>query len=379
MMDADHFEQLGLLSGLEGAARDERIELLQYLRSDYDLSDEAMIRSTLAGTIVLAAAGRRVGTGELYSARDIARESGMSVELLTDLVRASALPAPLDPDAIVYSETHLEVARSIEGFIRAGIQPEQMLNIARVLGRGLSQAADLMRQTVMALAIAPGVSEHQLSETYAGASAGLVPMLGPLVEQLLRLHLHNAVRDEIVTDAERQAGELPGARDVSVAFADLVGFTRLGEQLPPGELEAVADRLVTLTAEIVTPPVRLVKSVGDAVLLVSSDTRALLDTAFALLERVEAQGRDFPQVRIGLAHGPAVARAGDWFGRPVNLASRITGVARAGSVVTDRATRDVLGDDDAVVWSHIGERRLKGIAAGVRLYRARPTDANQAA
>ncbi|MDQ8043209.1 MAG: adenylate cyclase regulatory domain-containing protein [Solirubrobacteraceae bacterium] len=371
MPDADHFAALGLLDGLEGAAREERIELLQYLRDDYELSDEAMVRSTLAGTIVLAAAGRRVGTGELYSARDIARESGMSVELLTELVRASALPAPLDPDAIVYSETHLEVARSIEAFVQAGIQPEQMLNIARVLGRGLAQAADLMRQTVMELAIAPGVSEHQLSETYANASAGLAPMLGPLVEQLLRLHLHNAVRDEIVTEAEREAGELPGARDVTVAFADLVGFTKLGEQLPPGELEAVADRLVVLTGEIVASPVRLVKSVGDAVLLVSSDTRALLETALVLLDRVEAQGRDFPQVRIGLAHGPAVTRAGDWFGRPVNLASRITGVARAGSVVTDRATRDAIGSDDSVTWSTVGDRRLKGISSGVRLYRAR--------
>jgi adenylate cyclase len=199
-------------------------------------------------------------------------------------------------------------------------------------------------------------------------------MLGPILDQILRLHLHNAVRDEIVTDDERRAGELPGARVVSVAFADLVGFTRLGEELPPTELERVAERLVLITGDAIDPSVRLVKSVGDAVLLVSADPRAMARTAFGVLERVEEEGPDFPQVRIGLAHGQAATRAGDWFGRPVNLASRITGVARAGSVVADAAARDAIGEDGGVAWSTVGDRRLKGIRSSVRLYRARPAD-----
>jgi adenylate cyclase len=164
---------------------------------------------------------------------------------------------------------------------------------------------------------------------------------------------------------------------VAVAFADLVGFTKLGEQLPPDELERVAERLVVLTAEVVEAPVRLIKSVGDAVLLVAPDPQALLDVTFDLLELVEQQDRDFPQARIGVAYGPAVARAGDWFGRPVNLASRITGVARAGSVVGDRAFHDAVGDWDGAIWSSVGDRRLKGIASSVRLYRARRPSASK--
>lgn len=375
MSASDPFGPAGLLDGLTGAARDERLELLRWLHEEYQLPLEAMVRSTQSGTIVLAAAGRKLGTGERYSARDIARDSGLTEELWTDLVRAGALPAPVDPDAIYYGDTHLDAAITIRRFLDAGVQPEQMLNVARVLGRGLAQTADLMRQTVMALTIAPGVSETQLAASYAATSAGLAPLLAPLLDQLLRLHLHNAVRDEVVTADERHAGALPGARDTSVAFADLVGFTKLGEQLPPTELERVAERLVTLTAEVVSAPVRLVKSVGDAVLLVSPEPLALVETAFALLDQVEAQGRDFPQVRIGLAHGPAVSRAGDWFGRPVNLASRITGVARAGSVVTDRAIRTAIGDGAGIAWSSVGERRLKGVNAPVRLFRARPAAA----
>ncbi len=371
MAEPDSFDEAGLLDGLSGAAYDERLDLLRYLREEFGMSDEAMRQSTQAGTIVLAAAGRKVGVGERYSAADISRLAEIDVNLWTSLVRASGLPAPIDPAAIAYSETHLEAARSIQAFIVAGVQADQLVNVARVLGRGLSQAADMMRQTVMEIAIAPGVSETQLATTYASTTEGLTPMLGPLLEQMLRLHLHNAVRDEIVTETERRDGALPGAREVSVAFADLVGFTKLGEQLAPADLEQVADRLVALTGQVIDPRVRLVKSVGDAVLLVSPEPAALVETAFALLELIEEQGNDFPQVRIGLAHGEAMGRGGDWFGRPVNLASRITGVARAGSIVADAALHHAMEDDATVVWSSVGERRLKGIKAPVRLYRAR--------
>ncbi len=375
MSDEEDFAADGLLDGLDGTAREERVELLRWLRDDYRISREAMRQSTDNGTIVLAASGRTLGTGERYSANDIARRTGLDADLLTALLRAGGLPAPSDYDAIQYGETHVEAARSIKQFVDAGVNPEQMLNLARVLGRGLAQTADLMRQTVMELAISPGMSERQLASQFAGTSQGLVPMLGPVLDQLLRLHLHNAVRDDMVTDDERRAGELPGARDVAVAFADLVGFTKLGEQLPPTELERVAERLVLITGDAIDPSVRLVKSVGDAVLLVSSEPAALARTAFGVLERVEDEGPDFPQVRIGLAHGPAAARAGDWFGRPVNLASRITGVARAGSVVADTAAREAIGDDAGVQWSTVGDRRLKGIRSAVRLFRARPTEA----
>ncbi|MDO9352342.1 MAG: adenylate cyclase regulatory domain-containing protein [Solirubrobacteraceae bacterium] len=371
MADPDTFDDAGLLDGLSGAAYDERLELLLALREEFGMSNEALRQSTQAGTIVLAAAGRKVGFGDRYTAEDIARLSGLDLHVWTSLVRASALPSPIDLTEVAYSETHLETARTIQRFVTAGVQPEQLINVARVLGRGLAQAADMMRQTVMELAIAPGVSEAQLARTYAATTEGLTPLLGPLLEQMLRLHLHNVMRDEIVTDVERRDGAMPGARPVGVAFADLVGFTRLGEQLAPADLEQVADRLVVLTGQVIDPRVRLVKSVGDAVLLVSPDPAGLVDTALALLELVEEQGDDFPQVRIGLAYGEAMGRGGDWFGRPVNLASRITGVARAGSIVADAALHAELTDDSAVHWSSVGERRLKGIKAPVRLYRAR--------
>lgn len=376
MSDEDDFQALGLLDGLEGAARAERIALLTWLRHEQNVEDSVMVRSTKNGTILLTAAGLSLGAGPRYNAYEIADSTGLDIGFLQTLSRAAGLPVPTDLEETAFGEAYMDVTHAIGELMQAGLSESQIISIARVLSLGLAQAAELMRKTVMELAIAPGVSELDLSRTYAEASGGLLPLVGPIVEDLLRLHLYNAVRDEIVTHSERQEGALPGARDVAVAFADLVGFTRLGEQVPPDELEQVADQLVGFSAEVVEAPVRFVKSVGDAVLLVSPDPMALLDVAFDLLERVEQEGSGYPQLRVGLAYGPSVSRAGDWFGRPVNLASRLTGVARAGSVVCDEAFRNAVGDADGVVWSTVGDRRLKGIASATRLFRARRPSAS---
>lgn len=369
-MDAS--PRVDLLDGLEGADREERLELLEWLRAEHDVGEAELARATADGTLVLLAAGRTVGSTGRHTARDIARESGLELELWRALGRASALPQPLDPDLVHYGDLDLASARTAKRFLDAGLAAEQLLATVRVLGRGLAQTAELMRQAVIELALAPGVTEKELAARSAEVAQTMVPMVGPLVEQMLLLHLNHAVREEVVTAAERRAGALPGAREITVAFADLVGFTRLGEELAPDALEQVAEHLAQLTFDAVDPPVRFVKSVGDAVLLVSPDPRTLLEAAHALMAAAEAEGEEFPQLRIGVASGAAVSRAGDWFGRPVNLASRITTVARAGSVVTDKATRDALDDAGDLTWSSVGERRLKGVPSAVRLYRSRP-------
>ena len=92
----------------------------------------------------------------------------------------------------------------------------------------------------------------------------------------------------------------------------------------------------------------------------------------AALELVAAAEKDdLPQLRVGLAAGKAVGRAGDWFGSPVNLASRVTAVARPGAVLVAESVHDAIGDADDVAWSFAGARHLKGVKGEVRLFRAR--------
>ena len=114
---------------------------------------------------------------------------------------------------------------------------------------------------------------------------------------------------------------------------------------------------------------RLVKTIGDAVMLASPEPEPLLGVGLKLIDAADADGEDLPQLRAGAAWGPALLRAGDWYGRPVNLASRITSIARPGSLVSDAALRDSAAG--AFSYSFAGERRLKGIREPVRLYRVR--------
>ena len=175
---------------------------------------------------------------------------------------------------------------------------------------------------------------------------------------------------EAVNASERAEGTaLPGARDVTVAFADLVGFTRLGEAVPPEDLERLASRLAELAHETAVPPVRLIKTIGDAVMLMCPDPVPLLDAMLDLV--VAAEESDLPQLRVGIASGSAVSRAGDWFGSPVNVASRVTGAARPGAVLVAESTREAVGENDRFAWSFAGARHLKGIRGETKLFRAR--------
>ena len=204
-----------------------------------------------------------------------------------------------DVDAVVCSDTDVEAARIARAFLEAGIGEEQQLTVVRVIGRGMAQTAEAMRTAALELVLEPGLSEAELTRRYAERVAGFMPMIGPMLEYMARLHLRQSVRTEAINAAERQAGALPGARDVTVCFADLVGFTRLGEQVAPDELGRVAHRLVELTAERLRGDVRLVKTIGDAAMIVGPDAHAMLELALDLVDAADAEGDDFPQLRVG--------------------------------------------------------------------------------
>ena len=104
-------------------------------------------------------------------------------------------------------------------------------------------------------------------------------------------------------------------------------------------------------------------------MLASPEPEPLLGATLSLIDAAEAGGEEFPQLRAGAAIGQALPRAGDWFGRPVNLASRITAVARPGSLLVERELRESI--DGPYDWSFAGERRLRGIRDPVSLFRAR--------
>ena len=361
------FAAEGLLEGLEGKQRAERLILLQELVAQgVPLSE--LRRSTASGTIVYLPADRVIVSPERYTSAEVAEMTGIDETFLVRVRRAMGLPIP-EPDETVYTEAEVESTRQIHVARAAGISDEEMLDLMRVLGRGLSQVAEVLRALPLKLVLQPGMSEAELAQSYARAAEQLYPLVDPLVSNTLALHMRHATQSTVVSELERSGGRLPGSREVGVAFADLVGFTRLGEEVPPDELGRLAVRLETLAIEVADPPVRLVKTIGDAAMLASQEPQALLNATLSLIAAADSEGEDFPQLRAGAALGQALPRAGDWYGRPVNLASRITSIARPGSLLADRELRESAGDSYA--WSFAGERRLKGIRGPVSLFRAR--------
>ena len=358
-----------LLDGLTGRARAERAELILWLFEQGITAEE--IRDSFAP--MLLAARRILGDdGSHISARQISDEVGIELDQLLRFQRASGLPQVDDPDAAVFMRPDGDTAVHIKRFLDLGIDPEQMLAVVRVLADGLSNAAEVMRSAALGPVFHPGVTELEIAKGFQALVSQAAPLLGPMIQDMLLLQLRHVAETDAINANERRAGApLPGARLVACAFADLVGFTRLGEELPPEGIEQLSNRLAEIAREVVVAPVRLIKTIGDAVMFVSTDTAALLDVMLGLVAATEADEL-LPQLRVGVAHGSAVSRAGDWFGSPVNLASRVTSAARPGAVLVSESAREQIGEDDRYRWSFAGSRRLRGVISDVRLYRVRP-------
>lgn len=363
-------EASGLLDGLEGKARTERAELVEWLAAEGFTVDQIRV----AFMPMLLAARRVLGEdGTFVSARETSEQTGIDLELLQRMQRAIGLPTVDDPDAPVLSRADAEAAAYGQHFIELGIEPDQLVQITRLLNDGLSRAAEAMRYAGLATVLDPTATELTVAKNAEVLIREVAPLLGPMIQEMLRLQLRHMMDTEAISASERAEGQrLPGARLVSIAFADLVGFTRLGEVVPPEDLEGLAHRLTELAHEVAAPPVRFIKTIGDEVMLVSPDPVLLLEAVMTLVEASEGDD-EMPRLRAGMATGMAISRAGDWFGSSVNLASRVTSAARPGSVLLSESARDAVGDDDRFTWSFAGARHLKGISADVKLFRARRT------
>jgi class 3 adenylate cyclase/YHS domain-containing protein len=153
----------------------------------------------------------------------------------------------------------------------------------------------------------------------------------------------------------------------SVLFADLSGFTALTEAHGDGAAADVAGRFTSLAASVIGDGARVVKTIGDAVMVVTPDGRSGLEAGVALLHSVDDEPA-FPGVRIGVHLGPVVERAGDLFGATVNLAARLAGHARVGQALVTAPIAALVNPEDSVRLSRLGPTHLKNISQPVELF-----------
>lgn len=358
----------GLFDDVEGEeARATRTRLLDYLIDVEEVDPEEVIQAHAERRLFLLPVERALGGVPHYTGGEVAEESGVSLELFRELRRSLGLAEP-ERGQVYYSDADVKTMKAVRAILDMGMTVEGVREINRVLGAVLSQLAVTVERQFLKAYLDPTLDEDEMAERYAALTRVTMPEFAFVLQHLLNLHLRDQLRSDILGD-ETMIDLLDGRREMAVCFADLVGFTMLGEQIPAEQLGAIAERLNAITSQLVKPPVRMVKSIGDAVLLISPDTTELIDTVIALTHAVEAEGEGFPPLSVGLAHGEVVDRAGDVYGPPVNLASRLCDVARPNSILTHAKVHEELVDD--YDWTSIGRRRFKGLKEPIQIWRVR--------
>jgi len=358
------FAAHGLLDGLQGEDRAQRERLLARLH-DGGFSIAELTQAVRESRLALLPLDRILGG--TYSAIEIEQHTGLPTATMIRLRGLQGLAEP-GPDDRVFCDEDVEAARATKLLLDAGFAEERIVEMTMVMGEGMARLASTITAAFFETFLHKGDGEDEVALRFARLAERLTPTAAPILGAAYRAHLRDAVRRGILGPSELETGDLAGGVELAVCFADLVGFTRLAGQIDVHELGIVAGRLAHLSASLTAPPVRLIKTIGDAAMLVSPEPGALVAVALALVAAFEQE--QLPSLRAGIAYGPATVRSGDYYGASVNLASRVTGVARPGTVLCTTEVRDAA--PDAFHWSSAGRYRLKGIAGQTRLYRARP-------
>jgi adenylate cyclase len=362
------FAALGLLDDLEGEARAARLRLLESLFA-HGCSIEELAAAVAEGRLALLPAELALGGAGTLTVDEVAAETGVDADALEAVRRAAGLPLP-PRDVPALGELDVFGARALAAFLAGGLPLDALVEASRVFGEAAAHAAAAAGTIANATIPQAGDTEHDYAERLGIATRELTPYAAELLSVMYMLHTRENLRNEIVAAEEIAAGRRNDVHDLTVAFCDVVGFTRLGEGVPAADLGAIATRLAALAAAVAEPPVRLVKTIGDAVMLVAAEPAPLLVAVLDLMDAAAGEGPDFPAIHAGAAYGPALRRWGDYYGGPVNLAARLTERARASALITDDAVHERAGED-GFVWSGAGTKRLKGLSEPLHVWRCR--------
>jgi adenylate cyclase len=262
------------------------------------------------------------------------------------------------------------VARALD----AGFPLIAMLQLARVYGQALGRVADAEVRMFRLYVRDPIAREHPSALAAAEAVGELARLVTPLSERMIRdVHrrsLHWFVEQDAVSLVEQALDEDSllglGRLRVAIAFADLAGYTRLTEEQGDEEAVEAVERFVDAVDTSLPDDARILKTIGDEVMVIGDDATALVEWAvgFGLRHPTE------PRPRIGIHEGEVLFRDGDYFGREVNRAARVVARAAGGEVLT---TASIAGcGSRRVAFRPLGDVRLKGFREPTALFLAAP-------
>jgi adenylate cyclase len=306
----------------------------------------------------------------VYSVEDVAEQSDLEPALIERITSAFGFPLA---DRARFSEEDVQLMRYVSAVLGAGFPLVAFLQLVRVYGQALAQIADaevkLFHLYVHEPLMRDGVPGLEMAEEMEGLARELLPLASPIMDHTHQRFLQHFVEQDVVGHMEAEIGnegELDlGRLRVAIAFADLAGYTRLTEEI--GEEEAVShvERFVEAVESTLPDDARVIKTIGDEVMVVSSDPALLSEWAVGFQTLV---GDERPRPRIGLHYGRTLYRDGDYYGREVNLAARVAARAAGGEVLVTRSVVDA--GSVHLEFQPIGEVRLKGFSESTELFLA---------
>ncbi|QUH01540.1 adenylate/guanylate cyclase domain-containing protein [Saccharopolyspora erythraea] len=297
-----------------------------------------------------------------HTKADVAREAGVELRRAERLWQAMGF-AHVDDDAVVFTDADVAALRRLVQLVSAQVlTPEAETAVARSLGQAMSRLAEWQ----------VGIFRTVLGDDFSGDLATTAQFAGaimPVMEQLQgyvwRRHLTATAMREL---GGRDTGE--DERTLVIGFADIVGYTRLIRDFTELELASLIDDFEELATGVVAENRgRIIKTVGDEVLFVTDTAADGAEIALSLNEQI-AQSTRLPPLRIGLAKGVVLARFGDVYGSTVNIASRLTSVARPASVLVDREVSAALRDHPDYHLLSVGPTKVQGFR-GLRAWALR--------
>lgn len=286
-----------------------------------------------------------LGEPPAFSAEQVAAETGVTVEDAQRLWRALGFPEH-GLETRAFNHADVEALTTLLKVVSSGlIDFDVAVNLTRALGQTMARLADWEVGTLI-----QRVEELENGDEATGSRLGpamrMVQEFSEPFEQLMlyawRRHLAAAVaRIEALGANEEDLHTV----QLTVGFADIVSFTALSNEISEDRIGDLVELFESRCADVVASQRgRVIKSIGDSVLFVNDDPVRALETAEGIIQVI---GRDprMPDIRVGLATGSVVMRLGDVFGPPVNLAARLTAVARRNRVIIDEATARLLPED----------------------------------
>jgi adenylate cyclase len=303
------------------------------------------------------------------SLKRVAKETGLERALIERFWTGLGLPTP-ELDRL--SDDDVAALHEVASVLGTGLPLVAFLQLSRVYGQALSQIADaevrLIHLYVHEPLMREGVPGLEMAEQMESMARDLLPLSSSLMEFLHRRFLQHFVAQDIVGHMEV---ELDGDADlgrvkVGIAFCDLAGYTRFTEEEGDEQAISLVERFVDSITKTLPEDARVVKTIGDEAMIVAQDIQALTDWAVDFQELFDER----PEPRIGVHYGATLYRDGDYFGREVNLASRVVARARGGEVLVTDAVVEQVSASKRLTFEGIGQVKLKGFDEPRQLCRA---------